>query len=171
LFKAKRKIQIRTMEGIRGGFSLFPNKVSDQDNLAVLQPLFEQSFKDKIAAGMRKIWVEIPMFKLCLKICNFSFHNRTDVEGKSAQWMADQLATILAQTSHRSHIKLYSKSKPRISRNSPHANNGTVWFDIHDSQGGLNLQNLVGKSFIFRGRCLSFTVATKMLQLFHFILS
>ena len=37
-----------------------------------------------------------------------------------------------------------------------------VWFDIHDSQGGLNLQNLVGKSFMFRGRRLLFAAAMKV---------
>ena len=131
--QAKWKIWIRTVEGIWGGFSLFPNEVPDQDDLAVLQSLFKQSFKDEIAAGTRKIRVEIPTSKSCLKICDFPFHNGLDAEGKPAWWTADKLATVLAQTPHGSHIKLYRDSKPCMSRNSPHANNGTVWFDIHDS--------------------------------------
>ena len=121
------------MEGIQGGFSLFPDEVTDQDDLAVLQSLFEQSFKDEIAAGTHKIWVEILTSKSCLKICDFPFHNSLDLEGKPARWTADQLATILAQTPHGSHIKLYGDSKPCMSRNSPHADNSMVWFNIHDS--------------------------------------
>ena len=144
LAKATQKIRIRTVEGIWRGFSLFPDKVTDQDDLAVLQSLFEQSFKDKITVGTRKIRVKIPTSKSCLKICDFPFHNGLDAEGKPARWTADKLATVLAQTPHGFHIKLYGDSKPCMSRNSPHADNGMVWFDIHDSQGGLNLQNLVG---------------------------
>ena len=100
LARAKWKIRIRTVEGIRGGFFLFPDEVPGQDDLAVLQSLFEQSFKDEIAAGTRKIKVEIPTSKSCLKICDFSFHNGLDAEGKPAWWTADKLPTVLAQTPH-----------------------------------------------------------------------
>ena len=49
---------------------MFPDEVSNQDDLAVPQSLFEQSFKDKIAAGTHKIRVEIPTSKSLLKICD-----------------------------------------------------------------------------------------------------
>jgi hypothetical protein len=50
---------------------------------------------------------------------------------------------------------------PRLSRNSPKADRGTVWFDIHDSRAGLTLRNLVNRSFMYGPYRLSISPADK----------
>ena len=45
-------------------------------------------------------------------------------------------------------MRLHHRS-PRLSRNSPKSDTGTLWFDIEDSCTGLVMRNLVGKPFMY----------------------
>ena len=68
---------------------------------------------------------------------------------------------MILESPIRKECALYEDSFPRLSRNSPHSDTGTVWFNIHDSRAGLALQNIVGKSFMYGHHKLTIRPADK----------
>jgi len=162
LARQKRSVKVESAEDIRGALTMVTSVVPDEDDLKILQTLFETSYKAKIAAGEMTIRVEIPSSKSCLKINDFPYYNGFNPENEPVKWTGESLKKVLDQSPYGREIKLYNGSMPRISRNSRKSDTGTVWFDIHDSRGGLSAQNLAKKTFMYGHHHLRIMPAEKV---------
>ena len=162
LARLKRSVRIESVEDVRGALTMATSIVPDEDDLKTLQSLFETSYKAKIAAGEMTIRVEIPSSKSCLKINDFPYYSGFSPEHEPVKWTGEELKKVLDQSPYGKEIKLYNGSMPRISRNSRKSDTGTVWFDIHDSRGGLAAQNLAKKTFMYGHHHLRIMPAEKV---------
>jgi len=149
LARLKRSIRIESIEDIHGALTMTTLIVSNEDDLKTLQAMFETSYKAKITTGEMTIRVEIPLSKSCLKINDFLYYNDFTPEHEPVKWTGEALKKVLDQSPYGKKIKLYNGSVPHISRNSRKSDTGTVWFDIHNSRGGLSVQNLAKKTFMY----------------------
>ena len=68
---------------------------------------------------------------------------------------------ILAKAPFAKDFAFYENSKPRLTRNSAKSDTGTLWFDIEDSRAGLQMRNLVNRSFMYGKHRLIILPATK----------
>jgi hypothetical protein len=55
----------------------------------------------------------------------------------------------------------HENSRPRLTRVTPRSDVGTLWFDIEDSRAGLQMRNLVGRSFMYGHHRLTISPALK----------
>ena len=75
------------------------------------------------------------------------------------------LYEILMKSPLGGSIHLYEGHSPCLSRNSRTSDSGTMWFDIHNSCGGLSMKNLVRKSFMYGRHRLVIAPAEKHVSL------
>ena len=88
-----------------------------------------------------------------LKICNFPYYRLTpkcdEKTGKLIPLMVEQVAKILHISPFAKDFRYYKNSLHHLSKNAGNSDTCTIWFDIANSHTGLNLQNLVGCSFMY----------------------
>ena len=164
LVKSKRAIRISSVSETRGALALETTTVPDAADLKVFESLFANVQK----APDGELRCEVSTSKLCLKICNFPYHGLKSTRGDHGHLLPIP-GTTLYETLMKSllggSIHLYEGHTPRLSRN-PHTSDlGTMWFDIHDSRGGLSMKNLVGKSFMYGRHRLVIAPAKKQVGL------
>ena len=108
--------------------------------------------------------VEIPTLKSSIKINDFPFFglaSQCNEKGQLVPLMVDQLISILKASPFGKDFFFYENSGPCLTRNSPHSDTGTLWFDINNSCVGLIMCNLVGRTFMYGTYCLTVALATK----------
>ena len=139
------------MESSRGGLSLATSDVPDKDDLEVFTTLSKSEIDQK--APETELRVEIPTSKSCLKICDFPYYGLTpkhdEKTGKLIPLTVDQVAKILDTSPFAKDFRYYENSLPRLSKNAGNSDTCMIWLDIADSRAGLNLRNLVGRSFMY----------------------
>ena len=147
LVKSKRAIRISSVVETRGALFLETSIVPDSEDLKVFESLFANAQK----APDGELRCEVPTSKLCLKICDFPYHRLKPTRGDHGHLPVSgtTMYEILMKSPLGGSIHLYEGHPPRLSRNSRTSDSGTMWFDIHDSRGGLSMKNLVSKSFMY----------------------
>ena len=108
--------------------------------------------------------MEVPTFKFSLKITDFLYFGlspKKDAKGNLVPISTADLVTFLKSSPFGKEFEFHETSGPRLSRNSPSSDRGTVWFDVHDSRGGLTFRNLVGKPFMYGKHRLVIAAADK----------
>jgi len=158
LGNAKRSIRVTGIESSRGTLSLS----TDADDLAVFSRLFQDVVMEKSPNTVLK--VEVPTSKSSVKINDFPFFGLTPQRNEKGQLVpltADRLISILKASPFGKDFLFYENSGPRLTRNSPRSDTGTLWFDIDDSRAGLIMRNLVGCAFMYGKHRLTVAPATK----------
>ena len=108
--------------------------------------------------------IEVPTSKSSLKINDFPFFGLTPKQNEKGQLLSltkEQLRTILNQSPFAKEFSFYENSGPRLTRNTPRSDTGTLWFDIEDSKSGLNMRSLVNHVFMYGKHRLVIAPAVK----------
>ena len=123
-------------------------------------------FTDQLANKQPEtdIRVEVPSSKSSLQIKDFpafGLSPKHDAKGHLIPLTEEQLIAILVNSPFAKDFAFYENSRPRLTRVSPCSNVGTLWFDIEDSCVGLQMRNLVGRSFMYGPHHLTISPALK----------
>ena len=154
LGNAKREIRIVAVKSSRGVLALSTTDISDDKDLAIFDSLFREILAEKVPTTEMR--VEVPTLKSSLKINDFPFF------GLTPKWNEKkQLRTILNQSPFAKEFSFYENSSPRLTRNTPRSDTGTLWFDIEDSKSGLNMRSLVNCAFMYGKHHLVIAPAVK----------
>jgi len=162
LGNAKQSIRVTGIKSSRGTISLSTDAVPDTDDLAVFSKLFQDIVTEKSPNTVLK--VEVSTSKSSVKINDFPFFRLTPQHNEKGQLVpltVDQLISILKASPFGKDFSFYENSGPRLTRNSPRSDTGTLWFDIDDSRVGLIMCNLVGRAFMYGKHRLTVAPATK----------
>jgi hypothetical protein len=157
----KSSLRIGSATSSRGGISFDTNAVPSEHDISLIQDLLQKAVLS--TEPETEVRVEIPSSKSSLKICDFPYFgavHKVD-KGKLLPVSIEEITKVIQSTRWASAIDFYENSTPRLSRNSKASDTGMVWFDIVDSRAGLQLKGLVGKSFMYGGRKLTFAPVDK----------
>jgi hypothetical protein len=148
-----------------GGLALVCDVLPIEDDIQAMHTYFDTAAKRICDDDTVEMQVEIGLSKSFLCIPNFLYFGTKlsyKAKGKPVPITPEEVKEILLTSKWKDTIYLYQGAMPCLIRNSYKSDTCTVFFDIHNSQGGQHLHSLKGALYSGTNPLPSFLLRSKL---------